>query len=298
MAGRKRFRLRLASRTLVLGDRTLVMGVVNVTPDSFFDGGKYADAQSAVAWSLELERSGADLIDIGGQSTRPGASPVHTQEEMDRILPVIEGLHGQLKIPISVDTQKSEVAEAALRAGAEIINDVSALRTDARLAEVARHHRAPIALMHMRRNPATMQKAPFARDVMRDVIGGLKEAVARATKSGIKKSMILLDPGFGFGKRYEQNYELLARLPEIAALGFPVVTGTSRKSFIGKALGHGNNPWPIEKRLWGTAATVTAEIIGGAHIVRVHDVAEMVQVARVADEIVANSANDAQKRAK
>ncbi|MGO9640910.1 MAG: dihydropteroate synthase [Candidatus Acidiferrales bacterium] len=285
MAERKRFRLRLASRTLVLGERTIIMGVLNVTPDSFSDGGQFLDAQSAVMRGLELQRAGADLLDIGGESTRPGALSVHTQEELDRIMPVLEGLRGQLKIPISVDTQKSEVADAALRAGAEILNDVSALRTDLRLAEVARRHRAPVVLMHMRGTPANMQEGPFARDVVRDVIGGLRQAVARARKAGLPKSQIMLDPGFGFGKSYLQNYELLGRLAEIAALGFPVVAGTSRKSFIGRALAGGKEPWPIEERLWGTAATVTAAILGGAHIVRVHDVAEMVQVARVADAV-------------
>lgn len=295
MAVRKRFLLRLGSRKIVLGERTLVMAVLNVTPDSFSDGGKFLDAQSAVARALELERVGADLLDIGGESTRPGASPVHTQEEMDRILPVLEGLRGQLKIPISVDTQKSEVAEAALRAGAEILNDVSALRTDLRLAEIARRHRAPIILMHMRGNPATMQKGPFSRDVVSDVIGGLLQAVGRARKAGLAKSQILLDPGFGFGKSYMQNYELLARLPEIAALGFPVVTGTSRKSFVGRALAGGEDPWPVEERLWGTAAAVTSEILGGAHIVRVHDVAEMLQVARVADVVSACAGRPARK---
>lgn len=296
MAGRKIFRLRLASRTIVLGERTLVMGVLNITPDSFSDGGKFVDVQSAVEGGFQLERAGADLIDIGGESTRPGAYPVDMQEEMDRILPVLEGLHGRLKIPISVDTQKSEVAEAALRAGAEILNDVSALRTDLRMAEVVRRHRAPIILMHMRGNPTDMQKRPFARDVMRDVIGGLRQAVARARKAGVPKSQILLDPGFGFGKSYAQNYELLARLPEIVALGFPVVTGTSRKSFVGRALAGGKEPWPVEERLLGTAATVTAEILGGAHIVRVHDVADMIQVARVASLIFSSAGARARKR--
>jgi dihydropteroate synthase len=296
MAGRKIFRLRLASRTIVLGERTLVMGVLNVTPDSFSDGGKFVDVQSAVEGGFQLESAGADLLDIGGESTRPGAYPIDAQEEMDRILPVLEGLRGQLKIPISVDTQKSEVAEASLRAGAEILNDVSALRTDLRMAEVVRRHRAPIILMHMRGNPTDMQKRPFARDVMRDVVGGLRQSVARARKAGVPESQILLDPGFGFGKSYAQNYELLARLPEIVALGFPVVTGTSRKSFVGRALAGGKEPWPVEGRLLGTAATVTAEILGGAHIVRVHDVADMTQVARVASLIFSSAGARARKR--
>src|SRR5258708_34055655 len=178
MFERKQFRLRLASRTLVLGERTLVMGVLNVTPDSFSDGGDYLDSQSAIARALELERDGADLIDIGGESTRPGAEPITAQEELRRILPALEVLRGKLRIPISVDTQKAEVAEATIAAGAEILNDVAALRVDPRLAEVARRTRVPMILMHMRGTPRTMQRGPFARDAIRDVMSGLREAVA------------------------------------------------------------------------------------------------------------------------
>jgi dihydropteroate synthase len=287
MLHRKRFRLRLASRTLILGKRTLVMGVLNVTPDSFSDGGAYLDSQAAIARAMQIEREGADLIDIGGESTRPGAAPITVEEELRRILPVIQGLHGRLRIPISVDTRRAEVAQAALVAGAEILNDVSGLRTDARLAEVARKARAPIILMHMRGTPQTMQQGPFARDVIRDVMSGLRDALARAKRAGLAQSQILLDPGIGFGKRYEQNFEILARLSEFARLGCPIVIGTSRKAFLGKALSESGAPSvPPEERMLGTAATVTASILGGAHIVRVHDVAQMVRVARVADHVV------------
>ncbi len=290
MFRRKRFRLRLRSRTLILGERTLIMGVLNVTPDSFSDGGAYLDSQGAVARALQLEREGADILDIGGESTRPGAAPVSAEEELRRVLPVIKSLRSELRIPISVDTQKAEVAEAALDAGVEIVNDVSGLRADPRLGEAARRERAPLILMHMRGTPQTMQKRPFARDAMRDVLAGLRDSVARARRTGLAKSQLLVDPGIGFGKSYEQNFEILARLPELARLGCPIVVGTSRKAFLGKALAAPGCPdAPPEERMLGTAATVTASILGGAHIVRVHDVAEMVRVARVADNVVVAS---------
>ena len=282
MFRRKIFRLKLPSRTLVLGERTLVMGVLNVTPDSFSDGGKYLDSEEAVARALEIERAGADILDIGGESTRPGSQGTLAEEELRRIMPVLRKLRGHLKIPISVDTSKSEVAEAAADAGAEILNDVTALRVDPRLAEVARNRKMPLILMHMRGEPRTMQKKPFARDVVRDVAAGLRRAVAAARRAGVPKSQIVVDPGIGFGKSAEQNYELLARLQELARLGFPLLVGTSRKGFIGKVLGGA----PEGERLWGTAATVAASILGGAHIVRVHDVAELVQVARVTDAVL------------
>jgi dihydropteroate synthase len=287
MFQRKQFRLHLPSRTLLLGERTLVMGVLNVTPDSFSDGGAYLDSQAAIARALELERDGADLLDIGGESTRPGAAPATAQEELRRIVPVLEVLRGKLRIPISVDTQKAEVAEAALAAGAEILNDISALRNDPRLAEVARRARVPMILMHMRGTPRTMQRGPFARDVIRDVMAGLRDALARARRAGLAKSQLLVDPGIGFGKKHQQNFEILARLPEFARLGCAIVVGTSRKSFLGKAMSRLGGPEvPPGERLLGTAATVTASILAGAHIVRVHDVAEMAQVARIADQVV------------
>jgi dihydropteroate synthase len=282
MLRRKKFKLRLASGTLVLGEHTLVMGVLNVTPDSFSDGGLYYDADAAVARALEIERAGADILDVGGESTRPGSEGISTDEEMRRIIPVLDRLRGRIKIPISVDTSESEVAEAAAEAGAEILNDVTALRVDPRLAEVARRRKLPLILMHMRGEPRTMQKKPFAHDVMRDVSAGLRRAAATAQRAGVPKSQIVLDPGIGFGKSAAQNYEMLARLQEFARLGFPLMVGTSRKGFIGKALGGAAEG----ERVWGTAATVAASILGGAHIVRVHDVAEMAQVARVADAIL------------
>src|SRR6202158_1350956 len=225
MVIRKRLQLKLRSRTLNLGDRTLVMGVLNVTPDSFSDGGKFLDPQRAVEHALEMERAGADLLDIGGESTRPGSTGTRAETELARILPVLEGLRGALKIPICIDTRKSQVAEAAISAGAQIINDISGLRSDPRIAEVAQRRGVPIILMHMRGEPRTMQKKPFARDVLRDVVAGLKKAVATARRAGIAKSQIILDPGTGFGKSYEQNFELIARLPELARLGYPLLIG-------------------------------------------------------------------------
>ena len=287
MFHRKRFRLQLRSRTLILGERTLVMGVLNITPDSFSDGGAYLDSEAAIPHALQLEQDGADILDIGGESTRPGATPISSEEELRRILPVIQVLRDKLRIPMSVDTRRGDVAEAALAAGAEILNNVSGLRMDARLGEVARRERAPLILMHMRGTPHTMQRGPFARDVIRDVVSGLRDALVRAKRAGLAKAQLLLDPGIGFGKKHEQNFEILARLPELARLGCPIVIGTSRKSFLVKALaGSGGPSAPPSERLLGTATTVTASILGGAHIIRVHDVAEMVRVVRVADHIV------------
>jgi dihydropteroate synthase len=283
MMKRRTFRLHLPSRTLVLGERTLVMGILNVTPDSFSDGGKFLDPQKAVEHALAMERDGADLLDVGGESTRPGSTGTSAEEELSRVLPVLQGLRGVLKIPISIDTRKAEVVETAIAAGAEIINDVSGLKSDPRIAEVAARRGVPLILMHMRGEPRTMQKGPFARDVMKDVAQGLRASIRKAGAAGVRKSQMVIDPGIGFGKSCEQNYELLRKLPELAKLGYPLLVGTSRKGFLGATLAREGAPAPPEERLWATAATVTASILGGAHIVRVHDVAEMAQVTRVAD---------------
>jgi len=283
MISRRKFRLMLQSGRLLLGERTLVMGVLNVTPDSFSDGGNFLQPESAIEHAFAIERAGADLLDIGGESTRPGSVETSASEELDRILPVLEGLRGRLKIPISVDTRRTSVAELAIRAGAKLVNDVSGLRSDPRIAEVAARHRVPLILMHMRGEPRTMQAAGFARDVMKDVNRGLRESVRVARKAGVGKSQIILDPGIGFGKSFAQNYELLQKFSRLAKLGYPLLVGTSRKGFLGATLARDGKPASPEERIWGTAATVTASILNGAHIVRVHDVAEMVQVARVAD---------------
>jgi dihydropteroate synthase len=259
------------------------MGVLNVTPDSFSDGGKFFDPQRAIEHAVQMENAGADLLDLGAESTRPGSEEISADEELKRLLPVLHGLRRLLKIPISVDTQKTEVAEAALDAGAQIINDISGLQNDSRIAEVAARRRVPLILMHMRGEPRTMQVGPFARDVMKDVMQGLRRSVAIARKAGVAKSQIILDPGIGFGKSFAQNYELLQKLPQLAKLGYPLLVGPSRKGFLGATLAQDGKLAPPEARIWGTAATVTASILNGAHIVRVHDVAEMLQVARVAD---------------
>jgi dihydropteroate synthase len=287
MHKRKLFQLKLRSEALHLGQRTLVMGVLNVTPDSFSDGGEFLDTQRAAAHALAMQRDGADIIDIGAESTRPGSQGISVAEELRRLLPVMEALRGKLKIPISVDTQKSAVANIALGAGAQILNDISGLCSDPRLAQVAAKFRAPLILMHMRGNPRTMQKGPFARDVLKDVTQGLRRSVAIARKAGVAKSQIVIDPGIGFGKSFLQNYELLAKLPELAKLGFPILVGTSRKGFLGATLAKNGKHAPPNERLWGTAATVAASILHGAHIVRVHDVAQMAQVARTVDQVTA-----------
>src|SRR5216683_1566582 len=235
MTKRCKFQLRLPSRRLILGERTLVMGVLNVTPDSFSDGGKFLDPQKAIERALAMERDGADLLDLGGESTRPGSAGTSAEEELSR---------GVLKIPISIDTRKAEVAEAAIAAGAEIINDVSGLKSDPRNAEVAARRGVPLILMHMRGEPRTMQKAAFARDVMKDVCSGLRTSVARARKAGVRKSQIVIAPGIGFGKSFDQNYELLRKLPELAKLGYPLLVGTSRKGFLGATLAKDGKPAP------------------------------------------------------
>jgi dihydropteroate synthase len=278
---RRRFRLHTPHRVLELGARTLIMGVVNVTPDSFSDGGQFLNPTAAIEHALAMEASGADIIDIGGESTRPGATAISAQQELDRIQPVLEGLKGKLRVPISLDSYKPDVAEIAVSNGVEILNDITALRHGTALAKVAIRHNLPLILMHMRGEPSSMQKGPFASHVINDVMKGLKAALIRATKAGVAKSKIILDPGIGFGKSYRQSFELLARLPELAKLGCPLLVGTSRKSFIGHALGG----VPEDKRLWGTAATVAASILAGVHIVRVQEVSEMVQVAKVTDRI-------------
>ena len=286
MTPRRKFRLKLRSRTLILGERTLIMGVLNVTPDSFSDGGNFLSQEKAVRHALQMEGDGADIIDIGAESTRPGSTGVSAEEEWSRLAPVLAALRTRLKIPISIDTRKSEIAAKAVESGAEIINDVSGLKQDSRIAEVAARVRVPLVLMHMRGEPETMQQKPFARDVVKDVVGGLRWSLAMARKAGVANSQIVLDPGIGFGKSYAQNYELLGKLSELARLGFPLLVGTSRKGFIGKTLEVDGKLATAEAKLWGTAATVAASILNGAHIVRVHDVAEMVSVARVADCVV------------
>lgn len=274
---------KLARRTLTIGARTLVMGVLNATPDSFSDGGQFYDFDAALAHAEAMCEEGADIIDIGGESTRPGSEPVTAEEELRRILPLIERLTRQDRVAISVDTTKSEVARAALDAGAEIVNDISALRFDFRIADCAARAGAGLILMHSRGTPATMQKLPPVADVFAEVTHSLRASVAMAERRGVARGQIAIDPGIGFGKTVMQNVELVANLERLARAfpDLPLVIGTSRKSFIGKLL----DDAPAERRLHGTMTTVTAAILRGAHIIRAHDVRACVETARIADAI-------------
>lgn len=270
-------------RSLVLGARTLVMGILNVTPDSFADGGRYASAADAIAAGVELAEAGADLIDIGGESTRPGASPLPVDEELRRTIPVVRELARRVPTPLSIDTYKAAVAREALEAGALLVNDVSGLLYDAELGRVAAAAGAGLVLMHTRGRSADMYARASYADVIDEVAAELGEATARAVEAGVSRDAIVLDPGIGFAKRAEHSLTLLAQLehPSLAALGRPFLVGPSRKSFLQAALGARA---PADRE-WGTAAAVTAAVLAGAHIVRVHGVAEMVQVVRVADAI-------------
>ncbi len=280
--GRRKFVLRMPRGRLVLSERTLVMGVLNVTPDSFSDGGRFISPQKAIRQALEMQRAGADILDIGGESARPGARGVTAEEEWQRIEPVFRGLRGKIKIPISIDTVKTEVAEKALKAGARILNDISGLRVDVGLATLAKKKRVPLILMHMRGTPRDMQQRPFAKNIWRSLESGLQWSVRQALQAGVKRSQLVIDPGIGFGKTAAQNLEILRGLRRLERFRLPVLIGTSRKTFVGTVL----DGAPSSERLWGTAATVAASILNGAHIVRVHDVKEMVQVVRLSDAVL------------
>jgi dihydropteroate synthase len=256
------------------GTRTFVMGVVNVTPDSFSGDGVGRDVDAAVALGLRMAAEGADIIDVGGESTRPDADEVSAEEELLRVLPVVEALARQATVPISIDTSKAAVASAALKAGAAMVNDVWGLRRDPEMAEVVARSGVPAVVMHNQRG------RPF-RDVISDIRGGLETSIALAQAAGIPREKLIVDPGFGFGWSERHNLEMLRRLGELRPLGLPMLVGTSRKSTIGAVLG-----LPVEERLWGTAASVAIAIAHGADIVRVHDVPEMLQVVRIADAVV------------
>lgn len=259
------------------------MGIVNVTPDSFSDGGVHFDADAAIRSGLAMVEAGADLLDIGGESTRPGAAPLPMEEELRRVGPVIEGLARRANVPISIDTYKAGVAERALDLGAMIVNDISALVYDPPLAEVAARRRAPVILMHNRGRSSKMYEFAEYGDVMADISRELAERAAAAEAAGIPRAAIVLDPGFGFAKRAEHSMQALASFQTLHALGYPLLSGPSRKSFLQAGLGER----PPDGRMWGTAAAVTASVLAGAHIVRVHDVAEMADVVRVADALLA-----------
>jgi dihydropteroate synthase len=277
-----RYILKTARREIVLGERTLIMGVLNVTPDSFSDGNLYLDRQKAVERGLQMADEGADMIDIGGESTRPGSQSVATRREIARVVPVVESLAGKLSIPISVDTTKSTVARKTLAAGAEIINDISALSDDNKMTSVVREASAALILMHRRGKPENMQTGNLVYDdLMGEIIAYLRKALQKAVTAGIGRNQMVADPGIGFGKTYEDNCKIINKLEELKVLGLPVLAGTSRKAFIGKITGGE----PVQ-RMEGTAATVAAAIMNGCHIVRVHDVAAMKKVAAMTDAIV------------
>jgi len=303
------FQWNLSGRSLELGKRTLIMGIVNVTPDSFSDGGQFLDRDQAVAHAERLREEGADILDIGGESTRPGARvdagaskpvevkksadlkagapAVSAEEELKRLLPVISELKKRHPAAVlSVDTYKAKVARAAVNAGAEIVNDVSGFRWDAQMAKTVAELKCGAVLMHMRGRPEEWRTLPPPGDVVLLVKRELKEWAEKAVLAGVRRERIVLDPGFGFGKSFDENYPLLGRFSELQAAGFPLLAGTSRKSFIGRTLATGGKDAPPEGRLYGTLATQTALILKGAHILRTHDVKAAVEAARVADAIL------------
>jgi dihydropteroate synthase len=275
---RKLYYWKLRSREIMLGERTVLMGVLNVTPDSFSDGGKYSDPDRAFARALELEEQGADIVDVGAESTKPGSARISAAEEMRRLVPVLKRLKGRLAIPISVDTYKSEVAERAFELGAEIINDPSGLTWEPQLARLVANHDAGLVLNHMRGRPETWAKLAPMREPMETIVRDLDAAASRARLAGIDRSRLVLDPGIGFGKRKEQNSLILGRLGDLTALDLPLLVGPSRKLFLAR-----DTP---EETSYATAAAVTAAVLAGAHIVRVHDVRAMRAAADVADEIL------------
>lgn len=276
------YKISIPGGTISLGSRSHIMGVLNVTPDSFSDGGIHADTAAAVAHAAAMLSDGADIIDIGGESTRPGADPLQEETELARIIPVIERLAARPGAVISVDTYKASVARRALEAGASIVNDISGLRFSPDMARIAGDHGAAVVIMHIKGTPRDMQTAPVYDDLIAEIADYLADGVELARKAGVRRDGILVDPGIGFGKTLEHNLEILERLDEFRVLGCPIVLGTSRKRFIGTVLGV---PEPRD-RLLGTAATVALGISRGAHVLRVHDVGPMVQVARMTDAII------------
>jgi len=274
----------IAGGRLPIGERTLIMGVLNVTPDSFSDGGQFLLLDQAIERAEQMIAEGADIIDIGGESTRPGgAAPISPEDELQRVVPVIAELAKRSTVPISIDTTKSLVARAALDAGAVIVNDISALRFDFYVADEIAKSGAGLVLMHSRGTPATMHRLPPVADIIDEVTSSLRSSITMAERRGVKRESIVIDPGIGFGKSQEQNIELIAKLDQVARAfpDLPILIGTSRKSFIGKILGGA----PADQRLYGTVATITAAILHGAQVVRVHDVKAAAETARVADEI-------------
>jgi dihydropteroate synthase len=274
------FTLRWAGRTLKLGERTHVMGVVNVTPDSFSDGGLFLRKEKAIECGLAMAEEGVDIIDIGGESTRPYSEKVSVDQELERVIPVVKGLSSRVDVLISIDTYKAEVAREALQAGASIINDISALRFDKEMASVAAEAGVPVVLMHMKGTPDQMQDNPAYKDLMQEIINFLAERIDHAVNSGINRQLIIIDPGIGFGKTFDHNLEIIKHLTELEILKRPILLGSSRKAFIGEILQK-----DVTRRDAGTMATVAAGILNGADIVRVHNVKETMDTVKVIDAI-------------
>ena len=282
---RQRFRLQLPHGTLELGRKTLIMGILNVTPDSFYDGGTYLRTDEAIEHGLQLEDQGADLVDVGGESTRPDRpGSVSATDEIRRVVPVIEQLAKRLTVPISVDTYKSEVAHSALAAGASVVNDISGLRFDPDMAACAAAAGAAMVLMHSRGSPQRLHGLPALKRPLQSVLAGLRHSVKKAHRAGIPSNRIILDPGLGFGKGVEDNLLILRRLEVLKRFQLPILVGPSRKSFIGNLLN-----LPVEQRLLGSLASTAVAVIQGAHIIRVHDVEETRQVVRMCDAIMGHS---------
>jgi dihydropteroate synthase len=279
---RKNHLIEWGNRSLRFEEKTIIMGVLNVTPDSFSDGGHYLSRENAVNQALILEAEGADIIDIGGESTRPYSEKVSLEQELDRVIPVIEEIRNAVKVPISIDTYKAEVARKALDAGASIINDISALRFDPEMVSVAAEAKVPLILMHMKGTPGDMQNNPVYTDLMGEITDFFREIIEKAEKSGITRDMLILDPGIGFGKSFDHNLEIIRDLKRLSILDRPVLLGSSRKAFIGNILG--SEP---EERDTGTMATLSAGIMNGAHIVRVHNVRMTRETVKVVDSIMA-----------
>ena len=274
------FTLEFGRYRLDLGPRTCIMGILNATPDSFSDGGRFNSFDTAVRQGLKLAKDGAHILDIGGESSRPFAAPVSEQEELDRVIPVIEALVKQISIPISIDTVKSAVARHALDAGASIINDITAFEKDPAMADLAAKRQAPVILMHMKGIPRTMQENPVYEDVVSEVMEFLKSAEEKAVRAGVNRDLIILDPGIGFGKTFDHNLTIIRELRRFSVLKRPLLLGPSRKAFLGRILGN-----PALDRDNGTMATIAVAVLNGAHIVRVHNVKSAVETVKVADAI-------------
>lgn len=270
---------------LIIEKRALIMGILNITPDSFYDGGRFLEVERALSRAEEMVEEGADIIDVGGESTRPGAMPVSLEEEAGRVLPVIRELAKRISVPICVDTYKAEVARRAIEEGAEMVNDISAMRFDPEMTEVVREKKVPIVLMHMKGTPKDMQDNPYYEDVMEEIYEFLQGRVEEAVKQGIDKEQIIIDPGIGFGKRLVDNLEIIRRLEEFKGLGAPILVGPSRKRFIGEILGG----LPPEERLEGTLGVVAICALKGANIIRVHDIKEARRVVEVVSQLGGNS---------